>query len=88
MPLAGRTSALTIWSTSRSSNWRRHDIATAGATSERLFAARCSQSWPPTVVAYDGWDTIYSEAAAGLGVIDNVAEAVAWANDFIVRTAH
>jgi len=44
------------------------DMRAVGATSRRLFAARRSQSWPPTVVAYEGWDTIYTEAADGLGV--------------------
>jgi hypothetical protein len=43
------------------------DMRAVGATSRRL-AARRSQSWPPTVVAYEGWDTIYTEAADGLGV--------------------
>jgi hypothetical protein len=61
------------------------DFATLGATAERLFAARRSHPWPPTVVAYEGWATIYAEAADGLEVIDNVDDAVEWANDFIAR---
>ena len=61
------------------------DFAALGATAERLFAARRSHRWPPTVVAYDGWATIYAEAADGLEVIDNVDDAVEWANDFIAR---
>lgn len=62
------------------------DMADVAAVAERLFAARRSHAWPPTVVAYNGWDTIYAEAAEGLEVLDNVADAVAWANDFIART--
>jgi hypothetical protein len=62
------------------------DYAAVRATAERLFAARRSQPWPPTVVAYERWTTIYAEAAAGLDVIDTVDDAVAWANDFIPRT--
>ena len=42
------------------------DLSVIGATAQRLFAARRSQQWPPTVVAYEGWDTIYAEAADGL----------------------
>ena len=61
------------------------DMAAVAATAERLFAARRSHPWPPTVVAHEGWDTIYAEAADGLDVIDNVTGAVAWANDFIAR---
>jgi hypothetical protein len=63
------------------------DYAALNATAERLFAARRSQSWPPTVVAYERWDTIYAEAADGLDVIDHVDGAVAWANDFIARAS-
>jgi hypothetical protein len=62
------------------------DMVAVGKTAERLFAARRSQTWPPAVVAYEGWEMIYAEAADGLEVIDNVADAVAWANDFIRRT--
>jgi hypothetical protein len=52
----------------------------------RLFAARRAQGWPPTVVEYDDWDTIYAEAAEGLDVLPTVTEAVAWVNDLIART--
>ncbi|MBI2706610.1 MAG: nucleotidyl transferase AbiEii/AbiGii toxin family protein [Actinobacteria bacterium] len=63
------------------------DFAALAATARRLFAARRSQSWPPTVVAFERWDTIYAEAADGLDVIEHVDDAVAWANDFIARAA-
>ncbi len=61
------------------------DMAAVGATAQRLFIARQGHDWPPTVVQYDRWETIYNEAASGLDVIDNVADAVAWANNFIAR---
>lgn len=61
------------------------DMSAVAATAERLFTARRSHPWPPTVVVHDGWDTIYAEAADGLDVIDNITDAVAWANDFIAR---
>ena len=63
------------------------DYAAVNSTGRRLFAARGTQSWPPTVVAFDGWDMIYAEAADGLGVIDNVDDAVVWTNDFIARAS-
>jgi hypothetical protein len=63
------------------------DYAALAATAQRLFAARRGQPWPPTVIAYERWDTIYAEAADGLDVIEHVDDAVAWANDFIARTA-
>lgn len=55
------------------------------ARAERLFTARQGHDWPPTVVQYDRWETIYTEAATGLEVIDNVTDAVTWANNFIAR---
>ena len=62
------------------------DFAALAATAQRLFAARRSQPWPPTVVAYERWDTIYAEAADGLDVIEHVDDAVTWVNDFIARS--
>lgn len=61
------------------------DLAAVGATARRLFTSRRAQGWPPTVVAHEAWDTIYAEAAAGLGVLPDVGAAVAWANDFVAR---
>jgi hypothetical protein len=51
-----------------------------------LFAARRSHTWPPVVVEYPSWATIYAEAADGLDVIANVSDAVVWANEFIEST--
>lgn len=62
------------------------DFVAIGVTAARLFAARRKQTWPPTVVAYDRWDTIYAEAADGLDVLDNLEDAIAWANDLIARS--
>lgn len=64
------------------------DLAEVAAVGARLFTARRSHPWPPTVVAYEGWDTIYAAAADGLDVLDNVTVAVAWANDFIARASN
>jgi hypothetical protein len=62
------------------------DYAELREIGTRLFVARHAQEWPPTVVEYDNWDTIYAEAAEGLDVRSTVSEAVAWANDLIART--
>ncbi len=56
------------------------DLAAAGETARRLFAARRAQAWPPTVVAFDRWESIYAEAAFGLDVLSTIEEAVDWAN--------
>lgn len=61
------------------------DYAELREIGTRLFAARHAQEWPPAIVEYDDWDTIYAEAAEGLDVLPTVAEAVAWANDLIAR---
>lgn len=61
------------------------DPQAVAATAERLFAARREHAWPPKVIEYDGWASIYAEAAEGLDVLGNVTDAVAWANDFIDR---
>ena len=61
------------------------DYAELREIGTRLFAARRAHEWPPTIVEYDNWDTIYAEAAEGLDVRPTVTEAVAWANDLIAR---
>lgn len=57
------------------------------ATCVRLFTYRQQQAWPPTVVVGEQWDTLYAEAAEGLGVLPTVQEAVAWANALVQRIA-
>lgn len=61
------------------------DFAVLAELGPRLFAARRTHPWPPTVVHYEAWDMIYAEAAEGLDVIREVGEAVAWANELIAR---
>ena len=62
-----------------------HACTTVAQTAQRLFTSRRSHPWPPIIVAYEGWDTIYAEAADGLNVIDNINDAIEWANNFIAR---
>jgi nucleotidyltransferase AbiEii toxin of type IV toxin-antitoxin system len=61
------------------------DLEAISGVAERLFIARKSHEWPPTVVAHARWDTIYAEAADGLAVIPSVEAAVAWANELVAE---
>lgn len=61
------------------------DMTAVDAVATRLFDARRGTPWPPVVLAYEGWDTIYASAADGLDVLEDVHAAVEWANDFIAR---
>jgi predicted nucleotidyltransferase component of viral defense system len=61
----------------------RIDMTSMNVVATRLFDARRGTPWPPTVRAYEGWDTIYASAADGLDVLQNVHAAVEWANEFI-----
>lgn len=51
----------------------------------RLFAYRQAQAWPPAITANDNWKQIYEERSIGIDVLQTVDEAVAWANELIVR---
>jgi hypothetical protein len=63
------------------------DFEETRATCEKLFAYRQKHAWPPLITKGDDWDELYSYQAAGLNVIQNVDEAVAWANGLIQRIA-
>lgn len=63
------------------------DIALVATTCVRLFEYRRQQEWPPAIVVGDQWDTLYAEAAEGLGVLPTIAAAVAWGNQFVQRIA-
>jgi len=45
------------------------------------------QSWPPIVEVGANWESLYAEAAEGLAVIQDVGDAVEWANRFIEEIA-
>lgn len=51
----------------------------------RLFAYRKAQAWPPVVAAGDGWETLYTEQARGLDVLQDLDEAIEWANALVAR---
>lgn len=59
------------------------DLAETRVTCERLFAYRGQQAWPPVIDLGTDWESLYAEAAEGLEVIQDVSEAVEWANCLI-----
>ncbi len=61
------------------------DATEAAPVARRLFAARQSHAWPPTVQVHPRWEELYAEAAEGLGVLPTAHDAVVWANDLIAR---
>ncbi|MCR2034727.1 nucleotidyl transferase AbiEii/AbiGii toxin family protein [Adlercreutzia mucosicola] len=63
------------------------NLAETRSTCERLFAYRGQQSWPPVVEVGTNWESLYAEAAEGLAVIQDVGDAVEWANRFIEEIA-
>ena len=52
-------------------------------TCKRLFAYRKKQAWPSSIIAGDDWRAAYDEQRAGLLVLEDVDDAVAWANELI-----
>ena len=51
----------------------------------RLFAYRKAQEWPPRVVAGEGWGELYATQAEGLDVLQDLGEAIEWANGLVTR---
>lgn len=65
-------------------DWKRtRDVCT------RLFEYRRQQSWPPTITAREGWAGAYRNIIEDgeLGLIEDVEQAVDWANGLIGRIA-
>lgn len=61
------------------------DFGKTKATCERLFAYRKLQAWPPVIKRNGNWKEIYDAQKVGLRVLDDVDDAVAWANDLVRR---
>lgn len=53
------------------------------ATCKRLFAYRKRQPWPSPIEVGEGWREAYDEQRQGLAVLEDVEDAVAWANALI-----
>lgn len=56
------------------------DLARTRRICVRLFAYRKAQAWPPMVAAGGGWEELYAAQARGLDVLQDLGEAVEWAN--------
>jgi hypothetical protein len=52
-------------------------------TCERLFAYRQMQSWPTYIAEGQNWQEAYNAQSQGLPVLDNVEDAIKWANELI-----
>ena len=61
------------------------DLKEVSRISKRLFANRRRQPWPTLITKGESWDSLYSDAAEGLGVLETVDEAIAWANELIEK---
>lgn len=61
------------------------DLVKLNEIGTRLFAARRVGTWPPRVVNWTGWDSIYDSAADGLAVLPTVEDAVSWANSLLAE---
>jgi len=64
------------------------DEAKVAETAVRLFTFRQQHPWPATVVPADGWGARYADAAEGLDVLPDVAQAAEWVNGYLTRLAH
>ena len=64
------------------------DMKKTNQTCKRLFAYRKSQAWPASVVKQENWEALYKEQANGLPVLQNVDEAISWANELIEKIAN
>jgi hypothetical protein len=51
----------------------------------RLFAQRRLQPWPTLIKTRANWSQIYNAQKQDLDVLENVEEAVSWANDLIAK---
>jgi hypothetical protein len=58
-----------------------------GQIAPRLFAARQAHAWPPTVAPGDSWQELYTEAARGLNVEQDMTVAIADLNEWIAGVA-
>ena len=49
----------------------------------RLFAYRSQQTWPPIIESNESWKELYDAQKSGLLVLEDVDDAVIWANELI-----
>ena len=63
------------------------DDAKVADTTRRLFAFRRQHPWPTVAIAGPDWPTLYADAAEGLNVLADAADAISWTNQYIARLA-
>lgn len=63
------------------------DLGKTRETCERLFAYRHAQIWPTPIVKNKGWEGLYSAQAEGLDVLQDIDDAIEWANRLIADIA-
>ncbi|ACV21339.1 protein of unknown function (DUF1814) [Slackia heliotrinireducens DSM 20476] len=59
------------------------DLRKTRETCERLFAYRKAQPWPCEIRCGTGWGELYASAAADLPVLQDLNDAIEWANELI-----
>lgn len=63
------------------------DYALTRQTCERLFAYRRMQPWPPKIVKGEEWERLYEAQLRPEPVLQDVDEAIKWANELVGRIA-
>ena len=61
------------------------DWALTRETCERLFSYRKRQEWPPIIIKHEGWDGLYAAQLLEEPILQNVDEAVDWANELVEK---
>lgn len=61
------------------------ELADIRETAIRLFDSRRLHEWPPTVTKRAGWEIRYATEAEELSVLQDLDEAIEWANNLIHR---
>jgi len=55
------------------------------ATCRQLFAYRAGHAWPPVIAKGEDWNSLYVDQIGSLSVIESVNDAIAWANELVVK---
>lgn len=63
------------------------DLAKTRAACERLFAYRQMQAWPAKVNKGENWAEAYAQQLLGQPVLQDVDDAIEWANNLITKIA-
>jgi len=61
------------------------DYKATKAACKRLFAYRKQQVWPPVIEKKENWGQLYDAQKGGLPVLEDIDDAVMWANELVKR---